>query len=24
VFDPTTPSGPKVAEIVEYEDSLTG
>ena len=24
VFDPTTPSGPKVAEIVEYEDSITG
>ena len=24
VFDPTTPSGPKVAEIIEYEDSITG
>jgi ribose 5-phosphate isomerase B len=24
VFDPTSPSGPKVAEISEYEDSITG
>jgi ribose 5-phosphate isomerase B len=24
VFDPTTPSGPKVDEITDYEDSLTG
>src|SRR3954449_9848224 len=24
VFDPSSPSGPKVAEIVEYEDSITG
>ncbi len=24
VFDPTTPSGPKVDEIREYEDSITG
>ena len=24
VFDPTTPSGPKVAEIIEYEDFITG
>ena len=24
VFDPTSPSGAKVAEIIEYEDSITG
>jgi ribose 5-phosphate isomerase B len=24
VFDPSSPSGPKVAEISEYEDSITG
>jgi hypothetical protein len=24
VFDPTSPSGPKVAEISEYEYSITG
>jgi ribose 5-phosphate isomerase B len=24
VFDPASPSGPKVAEISEYEDSITG